>query len=303
MNHSAVSGERASEDAWTHDTVGLGEVQLHYVAAGPEDGDLVVLLHGFPEFWYSWREQIPVLADAGYRVVAPDMRGYNRSSKPDGVAAYGLDRLVGDVAGLIEAFDRESAHIVGHDWGGVVAWQVGTDRPDVVDRLAVLNAPHLSAYERELRSSLSQVRRSSYAFFFQIPWLPEWTFRRNDFAVLVTLFREQPVRPDAFTDEEIARYKRAFSRPGALTAAINYYRALFRRMARLTLTQGGIGDQRVAVPTLLLWGLRDQALSPSLSEGLDRWVPDLRVERYEDASHWLSLDAPERVTEALLEFL
>jgi len=171
-----------------------------------------------------------------------------------------------------------------------------------VDRLVVLNAPHLSAYERELRSSFSQILRSSYAFFFQLPWLPEWSLRRDDFAALEELFRDQPVRPDAFTDEEMARYKRAFARPGTLTAATNYYRALFRRMVRLTLTQGRVGDQRVDVPTLLLWGLRDQALSP-LSEGLEQWVPDLRVERYPDASQWVQFDARERVNEALVGFL
>jgi len=303
MRDSRSSDGWATEQSWRHGTVRASDVDLHYVTAGPVDGDLVLLLHGFPEFWYSWREQIPALAEAGYRVVAPDLRGYNRSEKPGGVGAYGLDKLVADVVGLIRSFGHESARVVGHDWGGVIAWQVATDRPDVVDRLVVLNAPHLSAYERELRSSFSQILRSSYAFFFQLPWLPEWSLRRDDFAALEELFRDQPVRPDAFTDEEMARYKRAFARPGTLTAATNYYRALFRRMVRLTLTQGGVGDQRVDVPTLLLWGLRDQALSPSLSEGLEQWVPDLRVERYPDASHWVHFDARERVNEALDGFL
>ncbi|SFR91974.1 Pimeloyl-ACP methyl ester carboxylesterase [Halomicrobium zhouii] len=303
MSGATASGRWADEGSWNHGTVRASDVALHYVTAGPVDGDLVLLLHGFPEFWYSWREQIPALAEAGYRVVAPDLRGYNRSAKPEGVSAYALDKLVADVVGLIHAFGHESARVVGHDWGGVVAWQVASDRPDVVDRLGVLNAPHPTAYERELRSSLSQIRRSSYAFFFQIPWLPEWSLRRDDFAALEDLFRKQPVRRDAFTDEDVERYKRAFARPGVLTAAINYYRALFRRNAWLTLVQGGVGDQRVAVPTLLLWGLRDQALSPSLTEGLERWVPDLRVERYPDASHWLPVDAPERVNQELVGFL
>lgn len=303
MSESVAGGEWDTEETWTHGTVGVDDIDLHYVTAGPEDGEFVVLLHGFPEFWYSWREQIPVLAEAGYRVVAPDLRGYNRSEKPEGVSSYDLDELVADVVGLVHAFGHDSTHVVGHDWGGVIAWQVAIDRPEAVDRLVVLNAPHLSAYERELRSSFSQIRRSSYAFFFQLPWLPEWSLRRDDFAAVAKIFREQPVRPDAFTEEEIERYKRAFARPGALTAAINYYRALFRRMARLTLTQGGVGDQRVDVPTLLLWGLRDQALSPSLTEGLDEWIPGLRVERYPDASHWVQFDARERVNEELLAFL
>jgi pimeloyl-ACP methyl ester carboxylesterase len=283
----------------THDRATANDVSLHYVTAGPEDGELVVLLHGFPEFWYSWHPQLPSLAEAGYRVVAPDMRGYNCSDKPEGVSAYHIDELVADVAGLI----GDSAHVVGHDWGGLVAWQTAIDRPAVVDQLAVLNAPHPSAYERALRSSLSQLRKSWYVGFFQLPVLPELSLGANDFDVIDRMLAESTVRPDAFTATDIGYYKRALARPGARTAALNYYRAMGRRSAKQTLFQGGVGDLPVRAPTLLVWGERDQALDISLTENLDRWVPDLRVERIPDASHWVLADDPERVNELLLEFL
>jgi pimeloyl-ACP methyl ester carboxylesterase len=293
----------ATETPGDHDTVETNGVRLHVVTAGPEDGPLVLLLHGFPEFWYSWHHQMPALAEAGYRVVAPDMRGYNCSAKPRGVGAYHIDELVGDVAGLVDAFHRESAHVVGHDWGGLVAWQTAIDRPGVVDQLAVLNAPHPSAFERALRSNPRQLARSWYVGFFQLPGLPEWTLGARDFEAVERLFVDGAVDPDAFTDTDIQRYKRAIGRPGARTAALNYYRAMARRNAKLTLTRGGVGDQRVELPTLLVWGEQDDALDISLTEGLDRWVPDIRVERLPDASHWVQFDAPERVSELLVEHL
>ncbi|MBX0323689.1 alpha/beta fold hydrolase [Halomicroarcula sp. F13] len=293
----------ADGDVWSHTTVETNGVELHAVTAGPEDGELVVLLHGFPEFWYAWHHQIPPLAEAGYRVVAPDMRGYNRSEKPDGVAAYHVDELVGDVVGLVRAFDRTSAHVVGHDWGGGVAWQTAIERPSVVDRLAVLNAPHPSAFERLLRSSPSQLRKSWYMFYFQLPWLPEFGLAWDDYAVLDRMLGEGTVRPDAFTRTDIQRYKTALAQPGARTATVNYYRALVRHAIKLSLTAGGVGDRSVHVPTLLVWGEQDAALDVRLSEGLEEWVPDLRVERLPDASHWVQFDAPERVTDLLVDYL
>lgn len=305
-------GERDDATDWTvsaadtpgaHGWVDADGVRLHAVTAGPKDGPLVLLLHGFPEFWYAWRHQLPALAAAGYRVIAPDLRGYNCSEKPSGVDAYHLDELVGDVADLVAAFDRDRAHVVGHDWGGLIAWQAAIDRPDVVDRLAALNAPHPSAYERALRTSPTQVLRSWYVGVAQLPALPEAAMRARDFALLERLLRTGPTRSDAFIDTDVARYKRALGRPGALTAALNYYRSIARRNAWLTVTRGGVGDLPVGAPTLLVWGERDDALSVSLTEGLDRWVPDCRVERLPEASHWVQADAPERVTDLLLSHL
>jgi len=286
----------------THETVRPNGVALHCVTAGPEDGDLVVLLHGFPEFWYSWKHQIPALVDAGYRVVAPDLRGYNRSAKPDGVAAYRMTELVADVVGLLDHYGDGQAHLAGHDWGGLLAWQVGIDHPEALDRLVVLNAPHPTKYDRHLRSSPTQLLKSWYVFYFQLPVLPEVGFRWNDYAVLESMFADTET-PDAFTDEDIERYKSALATPGALTAAINYYRALGRQRLRGLVSGNSVPDQRVDVPTMLVWGERDFALDAELTEGLDEWVPDCRVEQIPDASHWVQFDAPERVNELLVDFL
>ncbi|WP_276300640.1 alpha/beta fold hydrolase [Halorussus lipolyticus] len=292
------------EGPWTHEQAIVGDVRLHYVTAGDDDDPLVVLLHGFPEFWYSWREQIPALADAGYRVVAPDMRGYNRSEKPHGVRSYRTEELAEDVANLIEHFDRDEARVVGHDWGGVVAWEVAIRHPEVVEQLAVLNAPHPAAYRRELARNAEQWKRSWYAMAFQIPWLPEAWLGAQDAARVETLFRETAT-PDTFSDDDLRRYRAAASRPGALTAAINYYRALFREnLASEAKRLVGRGSRTLDVdaPTLLLWGERDDALSVHLTEDLDRWVPDLRVERFPEATHWVQHDEAEAVSESLVEF-
>jgi pimeloyl-ACP methyl ester carboxylesterase len=271
-------------------------VRLHYVEGGL--GQLVVLLHGFPEFWYCWRRQLPALVGAGYRVLAPDLRGYNLSEKPAGVASYRIDLLCQDVVGLIRHAGAERAVVVGHDWGGGIAWETALRHPAIVEKLVILNAPHPEAFLRELRT-FEQLRRSWYMFLFQLPWLPEWKISRHYFAAFDQLFRANPVRPDAYTDADIRLTKAAFARPGALTAAINYYRAAFRSLFRGRETR----NPRTEIPTLLIWGERDRYLGSRLTEGLDRWVPNLRIERLPDASHWVQNDAPERVNELLLEFL
>lgn len=294
----------AIEGPWTHEQAVVGDVRLHYVTAGDENDPLVILLHGFPEFWYSWRRQIPALADAGFRVVAPDMRGYNRSEKPRGVGSYRMDDLVGDVADLVEHFDREQAHVVGHDWGGGVAWETAIRRPGAVETLAVLNAPHLGRYREVLAQNTDQWRRSWYVLWFQVPWLPETLLGALDCAGVASLFR-QTSKPDTFSDADLRRYREAACRPGALTAALNYYRALFRDSFReevRALLGGERPSRRVEAPTLLVWGEQDPALGVELTEGLDRWVPDLRVERLSDATHWVHHDRTERVNELLIEF-
>jgi epoxide hydrolase 4 len=270
-------------------------VRLHYVEAGA--GPLVVLLHGFPEFWYAWRHQIPSLAEAGYRVLAPDLRGYNDSAKPAGVRGYRLSALVDDVVGLIAHAGSEPITLVGHDWGGVIAWRLAMARPELLTKLVILNAPHPAAFFRELRRS-AQLLRSLYILFFQLPALPEWALTAGDFALLARMWRRQPVNSDAFTPHDIALYKKALARPGALTAALNYYRALLHAPGELRRDV-----QRIAAPTLLIWGERDPYLSVALSTGLETWIPNLRVVRLSDASHWVQNDAPQRVNHLLLDFL
>ncbi len=279
-----------------HRYADLGGVRLHYVEAG--EGPLVVLLHGFPEFWYSWRFQIPALAAAGFRVVAPDMRGYNLSDKPKGVKGYGLGPLARDVERLIGALGEERAVVVGHDWGGIVAWAAAMLHPERVERLAILNVPHPERLSRALRTP-RQLLKSSYAFFFQVPWLPEKIIRAGNFAILRSVFRNDPVRPGAFGEDDIDRYVGALSRPGALTATINYYRALARQAPALT--RGFL--RRIEAPVLVIWGEKDIFLVPELARPNPAWVPDARVERLPDASHWVQQDRPERVNALLLDFL
>lgn len=167
----------------------VGDVTLHVVAAGDPGDPLVVLLHGFPEFWYEWREYIEPIVAAGYRVVVPDQRGYNRSDKPPGVRAYRMTELSGDVVDLVAAEGYDSAHVVGHDWGGAVAWDVALRHPETVERLAVINAAHPTVFEDVLLSNPTQLRKSWYLFFFQLPRLPEWYLRRNEYDGLVTAMR------------------------------------------------------------------------------------------------------------------
>ena len=280
------------EAGWAHHEALVNNVRLHWVEAG--SGPPVLLLHGFPEFWWEWRRQIQPLADAGFRVIAPDLRGYNLSDKPRGVSAYRIETLVADVEGLIRQTGAQRAHVVGHDWGGLVAWWLAMLSPESVDRLAILNAPHPAAFRREIRKP-DQALRSWYAAAFQVPVLPELAIRRNDFAVLEGIFRASSVRPGAFTDDDIRRYKEAAGRPGALTAMLNYYRAAARRP--------GPPTRRIDHPTLLIWGERDQALSIRNTHGLEEWVPNLRIARIAEASHWVAAEYPDRVNALLTDFL
>ncbi|GAA5514523.1 epoxide hydrolase A [Deinococcus carri] len=263
-------------------------VRLHLVEAGPAGGPLVLLLHGFPEFWRAWERQIEPLARAGFRVVAPDLRGYNLSEKPPGVTAYRLKTLREDVAALIHALGHERAHVVGHDWGGIIAWALAIRQPEVVERLVILNAPHPAAARRMLRTP-RQWLKSWYILFFQLPWLPERVLPRFGAWAL------HGTNPRAYTEQDRDLYRQAWAQPGAATGMINYYRAL-RRF-------GNVKETRVRVPTLVLWGQRDVALLPELADGLERWVPNLRVVRLPRASHWVMRDEPVRVNNLLVDFL
>ena len=271
-------------------------MQLHYREAG--SGPLVILLHGFPEFWYSWRHLMPALAEAGYHAIAPDMRGYNLSGKPQGVGAYAIDTLAEDIAALIQHTGERRAHIIGHDWGGAVAWHLAMQHREMVDHLVILNAPHPRAFARELRTP-GQLWRSRYMMFFQLPVLPEASIRRNDFAKIRRILREDPTRHDAFTDLDIDRYVAALARPWALTSAINYYRAA----ARFRPLHIPGYSSRIEASTLLIWGDRDKYLGQGLTMDLERWVPKLTVEHLPDASHWVMADAPDDVERLVMNFL
>jgi len=280
----------------THRYAELGDVRLHYVEAG--EGPLVVLLHGFPQFWYMWRFQIPALVEAGFRVIAPDMRGYNLSDKPPNVSDYRVELLARDVERLIRACGEETATVVGHDWGAMAGWIAAMLHPERVGRLGILNLPHPHRFAHGLLRP-TQLLRSSYMFFFQVPRLPEEALSASNFASLRYALRNEPARPGMFSPEDIERYVEALASPGALTAALNYYRALFRRNpfeSRRLL-------RRIEAPVLVIWGEKDPFLSPELAEPDRYWVPNLRIERLPDAGHFVAEDRPEKVNALLLDFL
>ncbi|GAA1654665.1 alpha/beta hydrolase [Georgenia ruanii] len=271
----------------------VGDVRLHYVETG--DGPLMVLLHGFPEFWFGWRKQIKPLAAAGFRVVAPDTRGYNLSSRPTDVAAYAVDRLADDIRGLIRELGAESALVVGHDWGGTIAWTTAMNHPEVVARLAILNAAHPRKLSQGLHHP-GQLRRSWYFFFFDLAELPESVVHADDWHFLRHFLRD--ARP-AFTPEEIDRYVEAWSQPGAATAMINYYRSSVRQSQKRAEAQ----LRPLEAPTLVIWGQRDRFLEPELAQPDPDDVPNLvRVERLPEASHWVHHDEAERVSQLLIDF-
>jgi len=270
-------------------------VRLHVVEAGPADGPLVVLLHGFPELWYGWRRQIEPLAEAGYRVLVPDQRGYNLSEKPRGVSAYRLDALAGDVVGLIEDVGREKAAVVGHDWGAVVAWWLALTHAERLERLAILNVPHPAVMRRHMRSSFRQLRRSWYILFFQLPWLPEWFLRRHGFRNAVRALRAS--RPGTFSDADLEVYREAWGQPRALRSMVHWYRAALQTTSRRP------PSLRVSVETLMLWGCRDIALGREMAAPSIDLCDTGRLILFEQASHWLQHEEAEHVTRLLLSFL
>jgi len=281
-------------ETWLHHDIMTNGIRMHYVTQG--EGPLAVLLHGFPEFWYSWRYQIPLLAEHGYKVVAPDLRGYNDSDKPR--RGYDVATLLLDIVGLIKGLGYEKAVIVGHDWGGVLAWNFAIRYPQMTERLIVLNAPHPGAMMREFRT-LKQLRKSWYVFAFQLPWLPEYLLLRNHASEIGRLIREAALQKEAFPTEETVKYQQAMSKPGVMTAALNYYRQVFRRLP----TSYTGGTYHVSVPTLLIWGEHDIALGIELTMGLEQWVDHLEIKRISDSGHWVQQEQPEKVNQYMLEFL
>lgn len=276
-----------------HRDVHANGVRLHVAEAGPPDGPLVLLLHGFPEDWTGWRHQIGPLAAAGLRVWAPDGRGYGLSEKPAGVAAYDLDRLADDAAGLVEAAGAERAHVVGHDWGAAVAWHLAATRPERVDRLAVLNVPHPAVMARFLRTRPAQMVRSWYIAFFQIPGLPD---------ALLPRLAERALRassaPGAFSADALAHYRAAWRRPGAATGMLNWYRAAARRGVRRPFRPAP-----VEAPTLILWGEDDVALDLRMAAASLELCRRGRLVTFPGVSHWVQHEAAGAVTRHLLAHL
>jgi epoxide hydrolase 4 len=264
-------------------------IRIRYVESGT--GPPIVFLHGFPDFSYSWRHQFPALSRAGFHCIAPDLRGYNETDKPKRVRDYRVAELVKDVHAFIQHTAGSSAVVVGHDWGGVIAWRLAMQHPESVRKLVILNAPHPATYNREFKR-VGQLLRSWYAGAFQIPALPELLLSSFHFRLLT--------HAAARNEQEREVYEEALSQPGALRSALNYYRAAFRDMVARRFAQP---VTKIAVPTLVLWGERDHALSQRLLEGLEQYVDNLEIIRFADVGHWLHIDAADRVNEELLRFI
>ncbi len=271
-----------------------GDVSLHAVAAGPPGGPAVILLHGFPEFWYGWHRQIEPLAAAGFRVIVPDQRGYNLSSKPPGVAAYALNELVSDIIAIADQLGQEKILLAGHDWGAAVAWGAALLHPHRIARLAILNVPHPSVMRRYLTNNRRQLRKSWYIFFFQLPYLPEAFLSASNCRKGIASLAGSS-RPGTFSPDDLAQYRAAWSQPGALTGMINWYRALFRTRLKFR-------DKTVRVPTRILWGERDAFLLTEMAHESLRYCTNAELFTFANATHWLQHEEPTRVSELLIDF-
>jgi len=259
---------------------------------------LALCLHGFPESSFSWRHQMATLADLGFRVWAPDLRGYGGSSRPTAVAAYTMENLEADVAALIEASGATEVVLMGHDWGALIAWNYAMFGRVPISRLIIMNVPHPQCARQGMRT-WRQLKRSWYIFFFQFPWLPEWLLARHRCAAIGRLFRGMAVDKSRFPDEDLRVYRQAAAAPGALRAMINYYRALIRGLGRL----GRRGNTRIEIPTLMIWGEVDAALGKELTIGTERYVSNLTLRYLPNVSHWVQQEAPEIVNAMLQAWL
>ncbi len=278
-----------------HDDVDVGEVRLHVVTAGPADGAPVLLLHGFPEFWWGWSHQLGPLVEAGYRVIVPDQRGYNTSDKPARTKDYRLDKLVGDVMGLLDALQLDRPALVCHDWGGAVGWQAILTYPERFRAFVPMNMPHPGVMNRELRT-WRQLKKSWYIFAFQIPGIAERLLSANDCQKLVgALFTNTVNRP--FTDDDLVRYREAWTQPGAIRGMVSWYRAIARHGASRP------PHRTVDLPARMIWGKQDKALGFPMVEPSAAYLTQGDLQVIEEAGHFVQHDCPERVNELLLEFL
>lgn len=280
-------------ETWQHEYVHTNRLNLHYVTQG--EGPLVLFLHGFPEFWYSWRYQIPEFAQ-DHKVVAVDLRGYNDSDKPAAQSSYAMSEFIADIKGVIEALGYQQCILVGHDWGGIIAWHFADAHPEVLKQLIILNAPHPALFIEKFFTS-QQWLRSWYTFFFQIPLLPEFLIQLGDYKALEMAFSGMAVRKGTFTKEDINAYKAAFAKRGTATASLNYYRnALQQGLTKRDWTM-------LQVPTLIVWGEEDIALDKQLTYGIERYVRDFQIRYIPNCSHWVQQEQPELVSQYIREFI
>src|SRR5580698_5706101 len=285
-----------------HDYAEVNGVRLHYVSAGK--GPLIIFLHGFPEFWYEWKDQLPEFAK-DHRAVAPDMRGYNLSEKPAGVEHYQMKELVEDVRALAEHLGYKKLVLVAHDWGGGVAWSFAIAHPEYLEKLIIINCPHPAILARELAENPAQQKASQYMLLFRSPQA-EQTLAANNYAFLVNGILGDGLKTGAFTEADKQAYIAAWSQPGALTGGLNYYRAANLGPPSPDAPAGPPADLTnmvVKVPTLVIWGEKDTALLPGNLDGMDKFVPDLTVKRIPDGSHWVIHEKPALVNGYIREFI
>ncbi|MBD1936978.1 alpha/beta hydrolase [Microcoleus sp. FACHB-68] len=281
------------EGSWTHEYITTNGVKLHYVTQG--EGRLMLMLHGFPEFWYSWRHQIPEFAK-NYKVVAVDLRGYNDSDKPKEQSAYMMEEFIKDVKGIITNLGYETCILAGHDWGGAIAWSFAYAHPEMVEKLIILNLPHPAKFAQGFMTP-QQLLKSSYVFFFQLPGLPESLLQWNDYQAIGTALTGMAVNKSTFSPADIEAYKNAAAKRGALTAMLNYYRNAF---------QGFFKPQKwgiLEVPTLMIWGEKDTALGKELTYGTEAYVRNFQIHYIPNCSHWVQQEQPQLVNQYMREFL
>jgi pimeloyl-ACP methyl ester carboxylesterase len=280
------------EGTWKHEYIVSNGIKLHYVTQG--EGPLMLMLHGFPEFWYSWRHQIPEFAK-DYKVVALDLRGYNESDKPSEQSAYGMNEFIKDIEGVIQGLGYDRCILVGHDWGGAIAWCFAYAHPEMVERLIVLNLPHPAKFAEGLRNP-QQLLRSSYAFFFQLPVLPELLIQWSDYQAIESALKGMAINKSTFSQADIEIYKDAASKRGALTAMLNYYRNAFSSFWQQKWSL-------LEVPTLMIWGENDTALGKELTYGTEQYVRNFQIRYIPNCSHWVQQERPDLVNEYIREFL
>jgi len=281
----------------THNYTHVNGIRLHYVEAGK--GPVVVLLHGFPEFWYSWRKQIPALAEH-YRVIVPDMRGYNLSDKPKGVEHYKPSILTGDIRQFILRITDGRATLIAHDWGGAIALKLAEQHPELLNKLIIMNTAHPRQLLKTFLTNATQLKKSWYMFFFQLPRVPEHYIGKDLRAFFEKAFRGLAHRPEAFTDEDIRHYVDVFSQPYALTAAIHYYRAAFREAPSQLLAP----SNQIQADTLAIWGEDDHALDPVLLKRMrNHFANRFEVHMIQNCSHWVQQEYPDEINGAIIDFL
>jgi pimeloyl-ACP methyl ester carboxylesterase len=287
---------QAMSEEIRHEFVNANGLRFHVAACGEGD-QLALCLHGFPECWYSWRFQLPLLARFGYRVWAPDLRGYGETDRPLRLRDYAIEDLVQDVAALIDASGCRSTLLIGHDWGAMIAWIFAIRSPRPLDRLVIMNVPHPVPFWRALRT-WRQLKRSWYIFFFQLPWLPELLLAARNYRFVTEAFRGMAVDKNRFPEDVLSVYRENAARPGALTAMVNYYRAILRGGGGTR--QRKLGYPRIDTPTLMVWGEHDAALGKETTYGTEKYVSDLTLRYLPEVSHWVQQEAPETVN-AMLE--